>query len=185
MIQKIKNFENKSEEILYPVNSDIVTICQNEVKQLIENSKHTARKRMRFCSHKNPADGLHEMIIVHEKDSYVRPHKHLERSESFHIIQGRADIVIYDDTGIIREVIQMGDFHSGYDFYYRLNENLFHTMIIYSEHLVFQETTLGPFDPASSLFAPWSPTPNEDEKVEIFMKKILQDISVYAKNSNH
>jgi cupin fold WbuC family metalloprotein len=183
MPQKIKNFENTSEEILYPINSDIVSVSQSEVKQLIENSTHTARKRMRFCTHRNPSDDLHEMVIVHEKDTYVRPHKHLGRSESFHIIQGRCDIVLYEDDGTIREIVEMGDFNSGYNFYYRLNQNLFHTMIIYSEHLVFQETTLGPFEPESSLFAPWSPAANEIDKVEIFMKKILQDISFNTKNS--
>jgi cupin fold WbuC family metalloprotein len=174
----IRNFNQVSEEILYPIKADVVSISKKEVKQLIKESESTLRKRMRFCNHQSPSDGLHEMLIVHEKGTYVRPHKHLGRSESFHIIQGRTDVIVYEDNGKIREVVQMGDFNSEYNFYYRLNESLFHTMIIYSDHLVFQETTSGPFDPGKTEFAPWSPLPENLDSVEEFMKKIMEDAAL-------
>ncbi|TGN07970.1 WbuC family cupin fold metalloprotein [Leptospira ilyithenensis] len=175
--ENIKNFNKVSEEIQYPVLPEVVSVSSNEIKQLIEESKHTDRKRMRLCTHTDPSHGLHEMLIVHEKDTYVRPHKHLGRTESFHIIQGRTDVVVYEDDGNIREVVQMGEYNSGYNFYYRLNQSLFHTMLIYSDHLVFQETTSGPFDPALTLFAPWSPAPSETEASGIFLKNLIKDIA--------
>jgi cupin fold WbuC family metalloprotein len=108
-MKNISNFKNISEEVLYPIKSNIIKISGLEIAQLISNAKKTPRKRMRICAHSNSDDRLHEMIIVHKKNTYVRPHKHFGRSESFHIIYGRVDIVIYEDSGIIQDIIKMGD----------------------------------------------------------------------------
>jgi len=51
-------------------------------------------------------------LIVLSGNTYIRPHKHLAKSESFHVIEGLVDIVILDDQGAITEVIQLGDFQS-------------------------------------------------------------------------
>jgi cupin fold WbuC family metalloprotein len=151
------NFTSTSSEVLYPTAPGIVAISSNDVEALIEKSSETTRRRIRICAHAKSTDQLHEMIIVHEKGAYVRPHKHLGRSESFHIVKGRADIIIFNEDGSIRDIIQMGEYSSNHNFFYRLNDNLYHSMLIYSDHLVFHESTLGPFDPATSSFAPWSP----------------------------
>ena len=74
------------------------------------------RSRIRLCAHPDVNDTLHEMLIVHEKGTYVRPHKHLNKTESVHIIEGSVDVVIFDDDGNITDVIQMGDYKSGRNF---------------------------------------------------------------------
>lgn len=168
-MEKIKNFNQVSKEILYPIDPSIVSVNQKSVNLLISNSSETERKRMRFCAHPNPNSMTHEMIIVHEKDTYVRPHLHLERPESFHIIYGICDVIVFNHDGSILQVVNMGDFNSRLNFYYRLNESLFHTLLIYSDYLVFHETTQGPFDPANTLFAEWAPVPNDDKEVKQFI----------------
>ena len=57
--------------------------------------------------HRDLNDLLHEMIIVIDKNSYIRPHKHLWKSESFHLIYGEADIVIFNDYGEIVNIIEL------------------------------------------------------------------------------
>ena len=42
----------------------------------------------RICAHNNHKDRLHEMVIVLKDSHYVAPHKHINKSESFHIIEG-------------------------------------------------------------------------------------------------
>ena len=120
-------------------------------------SSHNQRKRIRLCAHVEANDLLHEMLIVHERGVYVRPHKHPGKTESAHIIEGLVDVVVFDDAGQITSVIRMGDYTSGKTFYYRMATPVFHTLIIRSDVLVFHETTNGPFDRRDTIFAPWAP----------------------------
>ena len=63
------------------------------------------RERVRLCTHQSVEDAVHEMLIVHIKGTYIRPHKHPNKSESFHIIEGNLDVVVFDDAGDLLEVI--------------------------------------------------------------------------------
>jgi cupin fold WbuC family metalloprotein len=117
------------------------------------------------------------MFIVHKKDTYIRPHKHLHKTESVYIIEGSADIVIFDDIGGIVEVIRMGDYSSGRKFYYRLAEPIYHTLLIASELLVFHEITNGPFRRSDTVFAPWAPEDCDIAGQSEFMRRLVHDIS--------
>ena len=117
----------------------------------------TPRGRARLCAHPSPADLLHEMLICLARGTYVRPHRHAGKSESFHVIEGELDVVLFRDDGAVREVIAMGPYPSGKVFFYRLAEPCFHTVLVNTPHVLLHETTNGPFDPADTEFAPWAP----------------------------
>ena len=73
--------------------------------------------------------------------------KHFGRAESIHIIEGLADLLIFDnkDKGEITDVMGMGEYKLGKDFYYRMAEELYHTIMMNSDVCVFHETTKGLF----------------------------------------
>ena len=90
-------------EVYYSdVTADDATIA--ELKRIAAGNP---RLRSRLCTHPDPSSGLHEMLIVHHREAYVRPHKHLGKPESFHVIEGTAQVVIFEDDGRIREVLEM------------------------------------------------------------------------------
>src|SRR2546421_7204901 len=121
----------ESAEVLYAAEG-LVTLDAEAVAQLKRDARRNPRRRIRLCAHASVDDRLHEMIIVHERDCYVRPHKHLVKSESFHVIEHEVDVVIFDDTAGVADVIPMGTFASGRSFFYRLAEPMFHTLLIRS-----------------------------------------------------
>lgn len=170
-------FHSVSEEVLYARSSDIVVLSGRDVDALVADAKLTARRRMRICAHRDVQAPVHEMFIVHERGTYVPPHKHVDRSESFHVVQGRADIIIFNDDGSVRKVIAMGEYSSGLPFYYRLNESHYHTLYIHSENFVFHETGVGPFDRTKSQVAPWAPDEKNDVDVSAFLKRLEEIIS--------
>ena len=43
------------------------------------------------------------MIIIHSKKSYVPPHRHLKNAESLTILQGSANLIIFDGKGNIKK----------------------------------------------------------------------------------
>lgn len=165
---RIKKF---NDEVLY-TDEDITRLNGRDMEELKQKAQVNERERIRICAHHSVEDKIHEMLIVHVRDAYVRPHKHLNKSESFHIIEGLVDVIIFDDDGKIKEVIAMGDYSSGRPFYYRLSKSYFHTLIIHSDFLVFHETTSGPFDRAETIFAPWTPEEKDHDLCEEFFVRL-------------
>jgi cupin fold WbuC family metalloprotein len=146
----------ESAEVLY-AGDGLVTVDAAEVADLKRGAHQNPRTRIRLCAHPRVDDRLHEMIIVHERACYVRPHKHVGKSESFHVIEGEVDVVIFDEGGRVADVMQMGAYASGRPFFYRIAEPTYHTLLIRSDVLVFHETTNGPFTREQTIFAPWAP----------------------------
>jgi cupin fold WbuC family metalloprotein len=99
--------------------------------------------------------------------------------ESFHIIEGSADVVFFDDNGRVTGVVSLGDYMSGRCFYCRLDNDIFHTLLIHSDHIVFHETTTGPFNRASTVFAQWSPAEEETQTVIMYLKQLTTLVNNY------
>ena len=154
-----------NEEVLV-ARDRIVKVGHSDIEYLKKSSQGNVRKRIRLCAHESVEDHLHEMFIVHVKGTYVRPHKHLNKIESLHIIEGIVDTVIFDNEGNIIEVIEMGDYSSGKRFYQRITDSCCHTMLINSEFLVFHEVTTGPFKRSDTVFPQWAPDENDSSAVE-------------------
>ena len=151
------HFTEVDEEILYT--KDVITkVDQADIDYLKTRASTNRRKRIRLCTHPNVEDALHEMLIVHHKGNYVPPHKHLGKSESFHVIEGKLKIVLFGDEGKIHDVIRLASSASkGSFFYYRLSESLYHTVIPISDVVVFHETTNGPFRREDMVIPEWAP----------------------------
>lgn len=137
--------------------SEIVTVDHQDIHSLKEQVMNCPNKRIRICAHENSDDNLHEMIIIIAKGSYIRPHKHHKKSESFHIIDGLLDVIVFDDVGNVVKIIPMGDSKSGKNFFYRLSAAYFHTLILKTDLVIFHETTQGPWNKGDTEYAPWSP----------------------------
>ena len=85
-----------SDEVFF-AEDQIVRFGDQDTEFLKELAQRNQRKSVRVCTHKAEEDELHEMFIVHAHDTYVRPHKHLSKSVSFHVIEGQADVVIFGE----------------------------------------------------------------------------------------
>lgn len=145
-----------SPEVLY-CSEALPRLDAADVSALCRQAAHGPRGRARICTHGDPSALLHEMFISMDGGGYVRPHRHLGRAESFHVLSGRATIVLFDEQGAPLERFDVGDLASGRSFYYRLDTPTFHSLVVDVGPFVFHEVTTGPFDPASSQQAPWAP----------------------------
>ena len=172
------NVEPLNEEVLYAAD-EIVQVNRQDISELVAMAVKNPRKRVRICSHRGVGDKLHEMLIVHTKETYVRPHKHLGKSESFHVIEGEVDVVVFDEAGKIFDVISLGDYPSGKTFYYRIADPLYHTLLIRSDIIVFHETTNGPFRYEDMVFAPWETDYTDVTGVNEFILNLQREASAF------
>ncbi len=169
--------QNSLEVLLTP--EKIVSIGKDDLVVIKENALKSQKLRSRICIHKSSSDKLHEMLLTLQKGSYVRPHKHINKAESFHIIQGTGFIIIFDDESRIHDVTQLGDYNSGKIFYYRLDAPFYHMVIVTSDELVFHETTTGPFNKEDTIFPSWSPNEDDIREIKKFLEKMIFEASIF------
>ena len=153
---------------------EVAKVDKKVIQDLKQKAAARADKRFRLCLHRSGDDLVHEMIIVHGKGIYVRPHKHENQTSSIHIIEGEMVIVLFDEQGNQVDRFHMGERASGRCFVCRLEKGLWHTELFLAEPVVFLETMQGPFKPLThSSFAPWSPEADDQAGIDRFMKSIL------------
>ena len=143
----------------------------------------SSRRRARICFHKNSSELIHEMLIGLASDCYIRPHRHANKTESFHMVEGELDVVIFDVSGKVTEVIRLGGKGSSLErkFYYRAPPGLFHSVIVRSSCAIFHETTNGPFDKSQTEYPNWAPEEGGDaQKIGEFISSVERQASALA-----
>ena len=146
-------------------NTDDVAVIDSTWCDKLKNYAFRAKmKRARLCLHHSDGASLHEMLIVFHRDAIIRPHRHTSKTESYHMIFGELDIVLFDDNGMANSLISMGSFTSGKPYVYRINTPVWHSVIIRSEYAGIHEVTNGPFRIEESEFAPWAPEQLEENR---------------------
>ena len=167
-------FRSINDEVLYP-KGKFVGLKTADLVSLKAQAAKNLRNLMRLCTHQSMEDRVHEMFIVHGKDTYVRPHRHLNKTESFFLIEGEADAIFFDEHGKVVNRIVMGALGSGKQFYYRLCEPVYHTLIIRSKTISFFEVTSGPFATEDTQFPSWAPDGKDKALAKQYMKSLDKD----------
>jgi cupin fold WbuC family metalloprotein len=162
----------ESFEVLYPAEPDLAP-STSDVDMLKTRAAQSPKRRARLCLHRSRDDALHEMLIVLAGGSYIRPHKHLGIAESLCLLEGQADIVLFDDAGKIQRVFALKPFPSPGHFLHRLDRPVFHTLVVRSDFAVVHEITEGPFKRERTVFAPWAPAETDAEATEKFLKTLF------------
>ena len=105
----------------------------------------------------NENELMQEMFIIHTNKCYVRPHFHSDKSESIQVLEGEADLFIFDNLGNITDKIDLGCISSKKTFFYKIDKNIIHTIIIKTDFFLFKESTTGPFKKNMMIYPEWSP----------------------------
>lgn len=168
----------QSPEVLHS-DEKIVRVSADDIETLRAALTQSTRGRSRICAHRDSANTLHEMIITLSRCSYIRPHRHFGKCESFHMIEGELDVVIFDENGQITDVVRMGPYGAGRCFFYRMADPLFHTVLVRTETVIFHETTNGPFVREDTEFAEWAPDEKNSEAAADFVLKVGKLAAVF------
>jgi glucose-6-phosphate isomerase len=141
--------------------TDILEVDQKIIDVLKRRALQAPTRRFRLCLHHSPDEVVQEMVIVHCRDNYSRPHRHTTPS-SCTIFEGELSVFLFDEDGKVTRRIDLGVRESGKPFSLRIGAGVWHVPVCRSEQLVFYETMTGPFRRESANdWAPWSP--DEDD----------------------
>lgn len=154
------------------------TLSVHDIDWLVEAARATPLQRARICIHQDPQATVHEMLIAVTAHSYIRPHRHINKGESFLVLRGEADVVLFHDDGSIKATIALAPPGNGSAFYLKLEQDDFHTLALRTSDLVFMETTRGPFDRQSTQMAPFSPPEDAPEQAQTYMNELQAQLRV-------
>jgi cupin fold WbuC family metalloprotein len=115
-------------------------------------------RRSRLCLHRSDEDALHEMIIALSRNCLFPPHRHPTKSESYHMIEGRFALIIFQDDGVPLRSFMLTPVGKGGVVCCRLNTPVFHAILPLDEIVIFQEVTNGPFKRGEAVLASWAPS---------------------------
>ncbi|HEY4255223.1 MAG TPA: WbuC family cupin fold metalloprotein [Chlamydiales bacterium] len=144
---------NDSPSVLH--NKEEISIVSEElIEKLKSMALQVPLKRARMCLHMSHGDAVQEMVIVLHKDTYIRPHRHEGKTESFHMIEGAVLIGFFNDSGSVQKTVRLSAERKN-PFLYRLSAALWHTVVPLTEFAVFHEVSTGPF--SASEYPAWEP----------------------------
>jgi cupin fold WbuC family metalloprotein len=147
---------------------DIAVIGSDWIDRLKGIALTSPLKRARICLHRSDEDGVHEMIIALARECLFPPPRHVAKTESFHMIEGRLGVVIFNDDGSVRSGFVLAPPSQRGILAYRLCTSAFHAVLPLDDVVVYHETTNGPFKQGEAIVAPWAPA--QDDELRAFLE---------------
>lgn len=129
-----------------------VIVLPNAVEQLKDAAWKAENLRARICLHADTSDPVQEMLIALCAGTKVSIHRHPNKTESFHMVEGELDVIFFDNDGKETERLRLGAPASGHPFMYRLNSPLWHSVEPITNVAVVHEVITGPFNTSSNEF---------------------------------
>jgi cupin fold WbuC family metalloprotein len=131
-------------------NSEVFVLHEEALNELKVIALGHPFLRARICLHESLQNKVHEMIIVAHKDGDMPAHSHpADKSESYHMIEGKLKILIFNDDGSKKETIFLSS--DAHPKMYRIRGGVWHQPIPLSEWAIYHEVATGPFNKEKDL----------------------------------
>jgi glucose-6-phosphate isomerase len=151
---------------------DVLVVDAALIEKLKARATRSPSRRFRLCLHRSREDAVQEMIVVHCRDNYSRPHAHHVAS-SMTILEGEVTVVFFDDRGNEIRRVAMGAKDSGKPFALNVGAGVWHMPVCTTAQLVFYETQAGPFERERvNLWAAWSPAEDDPRAIARYLKAL-------------
>jgi len=125
---------------------------------LLLKAASSPRKRSHFNIHKSHEEPVQRLCIGLKVGTYIRPHCHRDKDawEMIMVVKGAADILIFDDEGVVIKRISLSCFTGNVAA--ELVPNTWHMVMPVDSDAVLFEVKEGPFTPKKRCdFASWAP----------------------------
>lgn len=105
----------------------------------------------RINLHAGPEAPVHDMIVALSAGGKPFIHKHRTREESYHLIEGRLLLRLFEADGRVVETTELGGPGTGLPLIARIAADRWHSTEPLTDVVLFHEARPGPFDPSDTL----------------------------------
>lgn len=146
-------------------------------KELLDSVTHEAqensRLRMNYNLHESLDAPIHRLLNALEPGTYLPPHRHTDKEETYILLRGNLLVFFYDDLGNVTEKANLNLSAGVYGV--EISAGTWHSIIILEPGTVIFEIKSGPYCPLPPEdIAPWAPAPSDAEGAAVFMKRMLE-----------
>ena len=131
---------------------------------------------MNYNFHPELSDPVQRLLNGLEPWTYIRPHKHITKEESFVLLRGTVLAVVFNDDGSIRDSAVLNEKNGvlGIEF----EEDSFHMLTSLESGSVAYEVKEGPFVPhTEGSSASWAPKEGSPE-AKAFLQKCFDQLGI-------
>lgn len=130
--------------------------------ELTSKASTSPRARAHHNIHESALDPVQRFLVVSNRNSYFRPHRHLTKSELAMVLRGRLHVLTFDEHGTVLNRHSVGA--ETPSMAYETPRAVWHTLTADTDGAAFLEIKEGPYDPATaSEFATWAPAEGTPE----------------------
>ena len=154
----------------------MIKITSEIIDNVILQARTSPRLRMNYNFHPELSDPVQRLLNALEPWTYIRPHKHTTKEESFVLLRGTILAVSFNDDGTIRDpaVLNQETGIQGIEF----EENCFHMLTALETGSAVFEIKEGPYVPHSEeSSAPWAPKEGTPETKE-FLARVFEELGI-------
>lgn len=146
-------------------------------EELLDNvtaqAKENDRLRMNYNFHETMDAPVHRMLNALEPGTYLPPHRHSDKEETYLVLRGRLMAFFYDEEGNVTEKICLNPLEGRYGL--EIPPRTWHSIIALESGTVIFEIKKGPYQPLSPEdMATWAPAPDDVEGVKAFVERMLE-----------
>lgn len=151
----------------------MVLITEDLLDMVTAQAKESSRLRMNHNFHKTMDAPVHRMLNALEPETYLPPHRHSDKEETYLVLRGRLMAFFYDEKGNVTEKVCLNPLEGRYGL--EIPPRTWHSIIALESGTVIFEIKRGPYQPLSPEdMASWAPASDDVDGIRAFMKRMLE-----------
>lgn len=134
----------------------VKTLTQDRLDALVQAARQSPRRRLNLNIHEALDDPINRLFNALETDTYIRPHRHPDKTETLIAVSGSFDLLVFDDDGRLAARHRLGGGGDG-NLLLEYGAGTWHTLIANEPGSVFFELKAGPYQAlgAADILAGW------------------------------
>ncbi len=137
-------------------------IDDGSLEQLLESAAGSLRLRAHRLLHAGPQETVQRMLIGMCRDTYFRAHRHVRRRETLIMMQGDADLLVFDAAARLLARTHLSAAGRGGTSVVEIPPGTWHTLWVRSARALVFEVKPGPHEPDETQAAAWAPAEGTD-----------------------
>ncbi|MDR0988445.1 MAG: WbuC family cupin fold metalloprotein [Prevotellaceae bacterium] len=147
-------------------------ISEQLLDEITHQAQHNPRLRMNHNLHETVNDPIQRLLNAVEPNTYLPPHRHADKEETYLVLRGSLITFFFDDEGNVTGSICLSPANGRYGL--EIPRNTWHSIVVLESGTVIFEVKRGPYHPLPAEdVAPWAPLPAENERCAAFIQQLL------------
>lgn len=148
-------------------------ITEELLDAVTSQAKENPRLRMNYNFHAEMDAPIHRLLNALEPGTYLPPHRHRDKEETYLVLRGSLLAFFYDEAGDVTEKVLLNPSEGKYGL--EIPPCTWHSIVALESGTVIFEIKKGPYSPLSPEdLASWAPAASDAEGAKAFMKRMLE-----------